>query len=63
MTSARPYHLAAPGTFRLVPPVARVPQLERDYQAMRDMFLDAPTPFESILQTLRALETRINHLA
>lgn len=54
------YDLAVPGTFRLVPPAARVPELERDYQAMHDMFLDPPQSFEIILQRLRVLETRIN---
>jgi hypothetical protein len=54
------YDLAVPGTFRLVPPAARVPELNRDYQAMHDMFLDTPKSFENILQTLRGLENRIN---
>jgi len=57
------YDLAGPGTFRLVPPAARVAELERDYQEMRDMFLDAPPSLESILETLRGLETRINRIA
>ena len=40
------YGLAKPGTFRLVPPSERLPVLRRDYQAMRDMYLDEPTSFD-----------------
>jgi len=54
------YDLAKPGTFRLVPGDERATELARDYQAMRDMFLDAPSWFENILETLRCLENRIN---
>jgi hypothetical protein len=48
--------LAVPGTFRLVPPAARLAELERDYQEMRDMFLEEPATFDTILKTLRGLE-------
>jgi hypothetical protein len=54
------YGLAKPGTFRLVPPDARLPALRRDYQAMRDMYLTEPTSFDDILMTLAELERRIN---
>jgi hypothetical protein len=57
------YELAKPGTFRLVPPAERVAELARDYQAMRDMFLDEPVSFDAILETLRKLEARINQAA
>jgi hypothetical protein len=57
------YDLAKPGTFRLVPPAARVAELARDYQEMQDMFLDAPMPFETILETLRQMESRITRTA
>ncbi|MFZ4693795.1 MAG: nucleotidyl transferase AbiEii/AbiGii toxin family protein [Verrucomicrobiia bacterium] len=57
------YDLAKTGTFRLVPPAAREPELARDYQEMRDMFLDAPVSFDVILETLRRLEARINRIA
>jgi hypothetical protein len=56
------YDLAKPGTFRLVPPAERLPALRRDYQAMRDMYLSDPTPFDDILATLADLENRINHV-
>jgi hypothetical protein len=54
------YDLAKPGTFRLVPPTARLAALRRDYQSMRDMYLSDPDPFDDILATLADLERRIN---
>jgi hypothetical protein len=54
------YDLAVPPTFRLVPPAEREAVLRRDYQAMRDMYLSEPTPFEEILSTLVAVEQRVN---
>ena len=54
------YDLAKPGTFRLVPPPARLPALRRDYQAMRDMYLSEPASFDDVLATLADLERRIN---
>jgi len=57
------YDLAKPGTFRLVPPESRGAELERDYRAMRDMFLVEPPPFEQLLESLRGLENRINQIA
>lgn len=54
------YDLAKPGTFRLVPPYARMPALRRDYQSMRDMYLSEPASFDDILATLAELERRIN---
>jgi hypothetical protein len=43
--------LAQPGTFRLVPPTARLAELAQDYQEMRDMFLDPPASFDVVLKT------------
>ena len=57
------YDLAKPGTFHLVPPESRRAELERDYRAMRDMFLVEPRPFERLLESLRGLENRINQIA
>ena len=57
------YDLARPGTFRLVPPEYRQTELEKDYHAMRDMFLSPPPSFQNILETVRDLETRINRTA
>lgn len=56
------YNLAKPGTFRLVPPPARLAALLRDYQSMRDMYLSEPASFDDILTTLGELENRINHV-
>lgn len=54
------YEQARPGTFRLVPPPERLAALRRDYRAMRDMYLNEPTSFHSILVALAELERRIN---
>lgn len=54
------YDLAKPGTFRLVPPAERLPALRRDYQLMRDMYLNKPVSFDDILASLSDLEHRIN---
>jgi hypothetical protein len=44
-------------------PVGRMAELARDYQEMRAMFLDPPSPFELVLETLNRLEARINRIA
>jgi len=54
------YDLARPGTFRLVPPESRRAELERDYLAMRPMFLNEPPPFASVVKGLGDLESKIN---
>lgn len=54
------YELAKPGTFRLIPPSARLAALGRDYEAMRDMYLSPPPSFDEILSKLTELEARIN---
>jgi hypothetical protein len=54
------YHLAKPGTFRLVPPTARQPALRRDFQTMREMYLTEPPSFDNVLATLADLERHIN---
>jgi hypothetical protein len=54
------YDLARPGTFRLMPPGFRLAELEKDYYAMRDMFLLRPPSFENVLVTVGDLENRIN---
>lgn len=57
------YDLAKSGTFRLAPPEQRLTELERDYRAMRDMFLVEPPPFENLVASLGTLERRINQVA
>lgn len=54
------YTQAKPGTFHLVPRVERLPELRRDYQLMRDMYLNEPLSFDDILSILTNLEHRIN---
>ena len=54
---------ARPGSFRLVPPPARIPDLERDYQAMGSMFFHADPSFDVVLESLGELESRINTMA
>jgi hypothetical protein len=57
------YDEAVSGSFRLVPPPARLSSLRQDYQAMRDMYLSEPASFDDILEALDTLETRINGIA
>jgi hypothetical protein len=57
------YDLALPATFRLLPPEARLPELEKDHRAMVPMFFTPPPPMGAILETLATLETRIRSLA
>ena len=54
------YDLAKPGTFRLVPRTERLPTLQRDYQSMRDMYLNKPVSFDDVLTILSNLEHHIN---
>jgi len=53
---------AFPGSFRLLPPDARIPDLERDYQSMTPMFFHEEPSFNVILESLQNLESRINAL-
>lgn len=57
------YDEAISGSFRLVPPPARLSSLRQDYQAMRDMYLSEPASFDNILEQLGTFETRINAVA
>ena len=54
------YDTAKPGTLRLVPAETRIRDLRRDYDAMREMYLSDPTPFDTVIETLAAVERRIN---
>ena len=56
------YALAVPGSFRLVPPAARIAALKADYGNMSVMLFGKPPSFESILTTLMDLEQKINAL-
>ncbi|MBU4460197.1 MAG: nucleotidyl transferase AbiEii/AbiGii toxin family protein [Verrucomicrobia bacterium] len=54
------YETAVPGTLRIAPPVARQPELRRDYAAMEPMFLSPPPDFDKVLGTLREAESAMN---
>jgi hypothetical protein len=54
------YDTACPGSFRLLPSYERLPALRRDFAAMRAMYLAEPPSFTEVLETLSALERRIN---
>jgi len=54
------YEQAIPGTFRLCPPPERREALQRDYRAMRDIYLSELVSFGDILSTPADLEGRIN---
>jgi hypothetical protein len=55
------FEQAIPGSLRLVPPAARLAELERDYQQMREemIFGEAPT-LHHILDVLREIEAQVN---
>lgn len=54
------YADAKPGTLRLVPPDARLPELEQDYRKMREMIFGEPPAIERLLEVLREIEHEIN---
>jgi hypothetical protein len=54
------YDLAVPGTLRLVPPEAHLPDLRRDYESMQVMLFGNPPSFDEILRRLEDLEAEIN---
>jgi hypothetical protein len=54
------YETAVPGTFRLMPPPARIDELRRDYAAMRPMFIGTPLDFDEVLAILGEAERAIN---
>ena len=54
------YDLARPGSLRLLPPETRLAALERDYRNMGVMIFGEPPAFDTIMETLAALEQEIN---
>jgi hypothetical protein len=54
------YADARSGTLRLVPPDARLPELEQDYRKMREMIFGEPPSFERLLEVLREIERHVN---
>ncbi len=56
------YDLAEPATFQLLPPAARLPELETDHRAMAQMFFATPPPIADVLEILDTLQSRIRQL-
>ena len=54
------YADAKPGTLRIVPPDARLTELEQDYRKMQEMIFGEPPAFERLLEVLREIENAIN---
>jgi hypothetical protein len=54
------YADARPGTLRLVPPGARLPELEQDYRKMREMIFGEVPSFEHLVEVLRHIERHVN---
>jgi hypothetical protein len=54
------YADAKPGTLRIVPPDARLSELEQDYRKMQEMIFGDPPAFERLLEVLREIEREIN---
>ena len=54
------YTDAKPGTLRIVPPDARLPELEQDYRKMQEMIFGDPPAFERLLEVLREIEAVVN---
>jgi len=57
------YDLAKPGNLRLVPPLSRLPELERDYAKMREMIFEAAPTFGELIAKLTSIEAAINGAA
>jgi hypothetical protein len=57
------YELAKPGTLKLVPSDERIRELERDYAAMQQMMFGTTPSLDTILESLKELESQINRLA
>jgi hypothetical protein len=61
-SAAANYELAEPRTFRLIPDQDRMGELQKDHDAMAQMFFTPPPPLSQVLETLRTLESSINNL-
>ena len=54
------YEEAKKGTFKLLPPIFRLYDLEKDYKAMGNMIFDKKISFTEIIELLKNLEIEIN---
>jgi hypothetical protein len=57
------YDLAEPATFQLLPPAARLADLEADHKSMTQMFFTPPPSMAEVLDTLSTLQERIRQSA
>ena len=62
-SAAANYELAEPPTFRLIPDQERISELQKDHDAMAQMFFTPPPPLTQVLEILRSLESRIHNLS
>jgi Nucleotidyl transferase AbiEii toxin, Type IV TA system len=56
------YGLAQSGTFKLMPPVKRMRDIEQDFNAMQNMIFDKRLSLQDIMATLSQLEQEINRI-
>jgi len=56
------YENAKPGTLRLLPRLEQIPEFKRDYNKMQEMFFTNPPTFDAIMDSLKELENKINHM-
>lgn len=54
------YGDAKPGTLRLIPPGARLPELAQDYRKMQEMIFGQAPTFEHLLEVLWEIEAKVN---
>lgn len=56
------YEEAQPGGLKLSPREDQISQLKTDYRQMKEMFFEAPPPFDNILEKLKKVEKKINRI-
>jgi hypothetical protein len=56
------YDLAKPGTFNLIPEESAIKALKADYESMREMIFGDYPDFDTIIESLRKFEERLNRL-
>lgn len=56
------YDLAKPGTFNLIPEESAIKALKADYEDMKEMIFGEYPDFDTIIESLREFEQRLNRL-
>jgi len=54
------YDKAKAGTLCLYPQAARISELKKDYEQMKEMFIENPPSFDNLLSVIRKIENLIN---